>query len=64
MNKSITELHEMLVNNETTSEVLINESLEKCKKVQEETNSFVTIIEDAKPTEVTENLLSGIPYGV
>ena len=33
MNKSITELHEMLVNNETTSEALINESLEKCKKV-------------------------------
>ena len=64
MNKSITELHEMLVNNETTSEKLIKESLNKCREVQEKTNSFVTIIEDAKPTEVTENLLSGIPYGI
>ena len=64
MNKSITELHEMLVNNTTTSELLIKESLEKCKEAQEKTNSFVTIIEDAQATEVTENLLSGIPYGI
>ena len=64
MNKSITELHEMLVNKETTSEALIKESLDKCREVQELTNSFVTIIEDAQPKEVTDNLLSGIPYGI
>ena len=64
MNKSITELHELLINNKTTSEELIKESLDKCKLAQEKTNSFVTIIEDAKPTEVTDNLLSGIPYGI
>ena len=40
MNKSITELHEMLINKTTTSEELVKESLEKCKKAQEKTNSF------------------------
>lgn len=64
MNKSISELHEMLVNGSVTSDELVSESLEICKKVQEETNSFVTIIEDAKGSEVTDNLLSGIPYGI
>lgn len=64
MNKNITQLHEMLINKTITSEDLIKESLDKCKEVQELTNSFVTIIEDAKPTEVTDNLLSNIPYGI
>ena len=64
MNKSISELHEMLVNGSVTSDELVKESLDMCKKVQEETNSFVTIIEDAKGSEVTDNLLSGIPYGI
>ena len=64
MNKSITELHELLINNKTTSEEIIKESLDKCKLAKEKTNSFVTIIEDAKQYEVTENLLSGIPYGI
>ena len=41
MNKSITELHEMLINKTTTSETLIKESLDKCKEAQEKTNSFV-----------------------
>lgn len=62
--KNIKELHNSLVNNEVTSEELIKESLEKCHEVKETTNSFVTIMDDAKPTEVTENLLSGIPYGI
>lgn len=64
MNKSITELHELLVNKKVTSEELIQESLKKSKEVQEKCNAFVTILDDAKPTEVTDNLLSGIPYGV
>lgn len=64
MEKSITELHEMLKNNEVTSEELIKESLEKSHQLQEECNAFVTILDDAKPALVTDNLLSGIPYGV
>ena len=64
MSKGIVELHKLLKEGTITSEDLIKESLDKCKEVQELTNSFVTIIEDAKPTEVTDNLLSGIPYGI
>lgn len=64
MEKSIEELHEVLVSGEVTSEELIAESLKRSHEVQEECNAFVTILDDAKPEEVTENLLSGIPYGV
>ncbi|MDD3241978.1 MAG: amidase family protein [Bacilli bacterium] len=64
MNKSIEELHELLVNKEVTSKELIEESIELSKKVQGECNAFVTILEDAKEQEVTDNLLSGIPYGI
>lgn len=64
MNKSIEEIHEALINKEVTVEELIQESLEKSKEVQNDCNAFVTILEDAKPVEITENLLSGIPYGV
>lgn len=64
MNKSITELHEMLKNGEVTSEELVNESLELSHEVQEKCNAFVTIMDDAKGGEVNDNLLSGIPYGV
>ena len=64
MNKSITELHELLKNNEVTSQELIEESLKKSHEVQEKYNAFVTILDDAKAEEVTDNLLSGIPYGV
>ena len=64
MNKSIEEIHEALKNNEITVRELINESLEKSHKLQEECNAFVTIIDAAKEVEVTDNLLSGIPYGI
>ena len=64
MEKSIEELHELLVAGEVTSEELIAESLKRSHEVQEECNAFVTILDDAKPAEVTDNLLSGIPYGV
>ena len=64
MNKTIKEIHEALVKKEVTSKELIQESLEKSHEVQEKYNAFVTILDDAKETEVTENLLSGIPYGV
>lgn len=64
MNRSIEELHEMLKNGEVTSKELIDESLELSHKVQKENNAFVTIIDDAKEKEVTDNLLSGIPCGL
>lgn len=62
--KNIKELHEELLNKKITSKELIKESLEKCHSIQEKTNAFVTIIDDAKESEVTDELVSGIPFGV
>ena len=64
MEKSITELHELLTKGEVTSQELIKESLEKSHEVQAKYNAFVTILDEVKATEVTDNLLSGIPYGI
>ena len=64
MEKSITELHELLQKGEVTSEHLVKESLAKSHEVQEKYNAFVTILDDAKGVNVTDNLLSGIPYGI
>ncbi len=57
-------LHEKLINGDVTSKELVEEAIIKAKKVQEKCNAFVTIIEDAKEEKVTDNMLSGIPYGV
>ncbi len=64
MNKSIEELHELLINNKVTSKELVEESIKLSHEVQDKYNAFVTILDDAKEQSVTENLLSGIPYGV
>ena len=64
MKKSISELHEDLKQGTVTSEELINESLKLSHALQEERNAFVTILDDAKPVNITDSLLSGIPYGV
>jgi len=64
MDKSIEELHELLVNGKVTSDELVKESLERSHEIQEKCNAFVTILDDAKGIKVTDNLLSGIPYGV
>ena len=64
MNLSIEELHELLKNNKVTSKELIEESLHLSHKLQEKCNAFVTILDDAKEIKVTDNLLSGIPYGI
>lgn len=63
MNYGIIKLHEMLKNNETTIEELVNDSLKKAHELQEKCNAFVTIMDDTK-VEVNDNLLSGIPYGI
>ena len=62
--KNIKELHEDLLNEKVTSKKLVSESLKKCHSIQEVTNSFVTIIDDASEREVTDELVSGIPFGV
>ena len=64
MNKSIEELHCLLINNEVTSEELVKEALELSHKIQDKCNAFVTILDDAKEAQVNDNLLSGIPYGI
>ena len=56
------ELHNKLINNEITSDELIKKSLEESKCVQDTLNPFVTICENATGNEVTDNILSGIPY--
>ena len=64
MDKSLKEIHEALVNKEVTSAELIKESLEKSHKLQDKCNAFVTILDDAKEMDVTDNILSGIPCGI
>lgn len=64
MEKTIKELHEDLKNGVVTSDELVKESLEKSHEMQEKYNAFVTILDDSKGTTVTDNLLSGIPYGI
>jgi len=60
----IKSLHKKLINKELTSEELVKKSIKACHDIQEKTNSFVTIIDDAKAEKVTDDLLSGIPYGI
>ena len=64
MDKSIEEIHEALIKKEITVKELIDESLKRSHKLQEDCNAFVTILDDAKEVEVTDNVLSGIPYGI
>ncbi len=56
------ELHNKLMNNEITSNELVKKSLDESKCVQDTLNPFVTICENATGNEVTDNILSGIPY--
>ena len=64
MDKGIISIHEALKNGEITSGDLIKESLKKAHDISAKTNAFVTIIDDAKEEDVTDEYLSGIPYGV
>lgn len=60
----IEELHEKLIKGEVTSEKLVSDALKKAHELQDKCNPFVTIIDNAKAPNVTDNLLSGIPYGI
>ena len=64
MDKSIDELHELLLEKKVTSDDLVKEAIEKAHEVNEKLNAFVTIIDDAKSSEVTSDKLSGIPFAV
>lgn len=64
MNQTIEELHELLKEKKITSQELVQESLKKSHEVQEKYNAFVTILDEAKATEITDNPLSGIPFGI
>lgn len=64
MGLSITELHDKLKSGEVTSEELVKESLELSHQIQDKCNAFVTILDDVTGGSVTDDLLSGIPYGV
>ena len=64
MDKDLTSLHELLKAKKVTSKELIKEALEKSKEIQEKYNAFVTILDEAKETEVNEEIISGIPFGV
>ena len=60
----IEELHRKLINKEISVEELVNSSIKRAKLLQSECNAFVTIIDKPVMYEVTDNLLSGIPYGL
>lgn len=64
LDKSLQEIHEALKSGKITSKELTEESLKRAHKYQDELNSFVTIIDDAKESEVTDNVLSGIPCAI
>ena len=64
MNKDICTLHEELINKKVTSDELVEESLKLSHEVEDKYNAFVTIMDDAKGKEVTDDLLSGIPFGI
>ena len=61
---TIEELHQKLINKEITVEDIIKESKELEKTLQEKCNAFDFIIDNVEEKEVTDNMLSGIPYGV
>ena len=62
--KSIVSLHSDLVSGKVSSSDLLSESLKRSHKLQDECNAFVTIMDDTKGVSVSDNLLSGIPYGI
>lgn len=62
LDKSLEEIHKALKEGKVTSKELIEESLKRAHASQEEINGFVTICDDAKEEDITDNVLSGIPY--
>ncbi|MDD2377727.1 MAG: amidase family protein [Bacilli bacterium] len=59
---TIEEIRKLLDSGQITSEDLIKDSLDKAHQYQEEYNSFVTILDDAKHEVKGNSVLNGIPY--
>lgn len=64
LDKSLKEIHQALKEGKVTSKELTEEALKRAHEYQEELNSFVTILDDAKEEKVTDNVLSGIPCAI
>ena len=64
LDKSLKEIHQALQKGKVTSKELTEEALKRAHEYQEELNSFVTILDDAKEEKVTDNILSGIPCAI
>lgn len=60
----IRELHEKLEKEEVTKEELFEEAKTLAEKYQEEYNSFVTILDEAKSKRRADSILKGIPYAL
>ena len=64
LDKDLMTIHEALTKKEVTVKELIKESLEKIEKYNHDVNAFNLVLKDAQETEVTDNILSGIPYAL
>jgi len=60
----IEDLHKKLDNKEISDEELIKDALDKAHILQDKCNAFVTILDDAKPVNTSDSLVSGIPYAI
>lgn len=60
----IEELRKQLDTESVTSEALFEQSLKKAKKIQEECNAFVTIVDTYKIKRRANTVLTGIPYAL
>jgi aspartyl-tRNA(Asn)/glutamyl-tRNA(Gln) amidotransferase subunit A len=63
-NKSISDLHKMLIDNEMSVDELIQDSLKATYECQKECNAFDYIIDNPKINALSDDILSGIPYGI
>lgn len=69
---SLEEIHQALMNHQVTVEELVKESLNRAKKLQKESNAFVTILEkeallqaqNYQKTIDADNLFYGIPIAI
>ena len=58
----IEKLHEKLIKGELKSSDLVKESIAKSKEFQDKYNMYVTLLDNVEDVEITDSLLSGIPY--
>lgn len=58
----IEKLHEQLIKGELKSSDLVKEAIAKSKEFQDKYNMYVTLLDNVEDVEITDSLLSGIPY--